>query len=148
MLEKLISSLEIELKKLNHGQPNSFDSLLEQISLMHDPKCISKLLPLFVDDADYDEIIFSLVHTIENYEDDVYVREIIKHLKDFYEKSPHWAIIIHMRIVNSPESLAAYERRLKFVSSDEREVVRKVLVAVSDEDSQFKSVCNQLLKIL
>ncbi|MFM8581362.1 MAG: Imm30 family immunity protein, partial [Planctomycetaceae bacterium] len=79
-----------------------------QVAKLNNHDCIAKLLPLFDDDTEHDEAMFSIINVIERFDDNTYVHSILNEIVSFYNQSPRWARILHMRILNSPATLAAY----------------------------------------
>jgi hypothetical protein len=148
MLDGLVAELSDITRKADDGYVQRFDETLSRIVALDDRKCIGLLLPFFDDDAEYDEMMFSIVHAIERFDDETYVREIMANLATFYARSPRWAVIVHMRILNSPATLTAYEARLKNLSDPQKQVVSDVLNAVRRKNAKFDLPCNKLLSML
>jgi 23S rRNA A2030 N6-methylase RlmJ len=88
MLFDLIVQMQNELQNHGNGYVQRFEGVLGQVATMNDPDCIGQVLPLFDDDAEYDEMMFSIIHTIERFDDATYVREIVDHLDSFFDQSP------------------------------------------------------------
>ncbi|MEW4490863.1 Imm30 family immunity protein [Thalassoglobus sp. JC818] len=148
MIDSLITQIETELTNQKNGYVERVEDLLGQVATLNDPDCIGKLLPFFEDDAEYDELMFSIIHSIENFDDATYVREIGNHLGDFFGHSPRWAVIVHMRILNSAPTLTAYSEQIKSLTDQERLTVRNVLQAVRQKDAKFYSACDSLIATL
>lgn len=148
MLAQLVTQLAEVLKNPSDGYVQRFEQTLGQVAALKDPKSIAALLPFFDDNAEYDEMMFSIIHTIEGFDDETYVREILENLASFYAKSPRWALIVHMRIFNSPPTLAAYEQRIKTLTDQQKQPVRHVLNAVRKKNAKFEQACSVLLAAL
>ncbi len=147
MLSDLIVKMQEELDAHEKGYVQRFEDYLGQVAALNDPACIAQLLPFFDDDAEYDEMMFSIIHTVEHFGCPTYVKAIVDHLSSFFEKSPDWAITMHMRILNSPVTLAAYADCIKTLPNDKRGVVRKVLEAVRKKNAKFIAPCDSLLAV-
>jgi hypothetical protein len=145
MLEALIGQLEQVVQQSREGYVQSFDGILQQIAALNDPMCIPLLLPFFGDDAEYDEMLFTIIHTIEAFDDDVYVQKILDSLPSLLAKAPRWATVIHMRILNSPSAFAAYAGRVRNLSQEQRGSVRRVLELVRLENPRCDDRCSALL---
>ena len=96
-----------------------------------------------------------LVHAVvralaqhERFDDATYIRSIVEHLESFFTATPRWAIIVQMRILNSPPTLAAYSDCVRSLPHDVRAVIRKVLENVQKKNSKFNSHCNSLLAVI
>jgi len=146
MLAGLIERLRSELRARHEGYVQRAEELLGQILVLDDPGCIAPLLQLFEDDAEYDELMFSIIHTIERFDDPIYVRFVAENLGPFLAASPRWAIILQMRILNSQSTLAAYADCVRALPKDEQDVVRQALGAVRQKDGNFGTRCDSILK--
>ena len=140
--------MQNELNTHCDGYVQRFEDILEQVATLNDPTCIAQLLLLFNDDEKYDEIMFAIIHTIERFDDATYIRSIVEHLESFFTATPRWAIIVQMRILNSPPTLAAYSDCVRSLPHDVRAVIRKVLENVQKKNSKFNSHCNSLLAVI
>ena len=79
-LAQLIDSLA----SLPRNRPASFadfESILGQIVTLEDPDCIGPLVLLLEDDESLDELMFSVVHAIEAFEDNVYIDRLLHSLR-------------------------------------------------------------------
>lgn len=148
IMSDLISLLNNELSTREYGYVQRSDEILSRIAALHDPSFIELLLPMFDDAAEHDELMFSIIHTIEAFEDATYVRSILHHLPEFLANSPRWATIIHMRILNSPPTLTAYADQLKSLTDIEKQAVRDVLLAVRRKNAKFEAQADSLLAAL
>lgn len=77
------------------------NTALTEVMIFNNPSVIRPLIRLIEDSAQYDEAIFSIIHSIESFDDDVYISEALKELPYLVHKSPKWANILFMRILNS-----------------------------------------------
>jgi hypothetical protein len=145
MLHALIEQLESTDSSEREGYVERFENILEQIALLNEPACIPMLLKFLEDDAPYDEAMFSIIHTIEYFEGEVFVEAILDALPWFCTRSPRWATIIHMRIINSPDTYAAYAKRLETLGPDGKTAARQLLEALKGRDKRFEDCCNGLL---
>ncbi|MBN1514212.1 MAG: hypothetical protein JXB13_19505 [Phycisphaerae bacterium] len=145
MLEALIGQLEQVVQRPRAGYVQSFDGILRQVAALNDPTCIPLLLPFLEDDAEYDEMMFAIIHTIEAFDDDIYVQKILDSLPGLLAKAPRWAAVIHMRILNSPGALATYTGRVGNLSQGQRGSVRRVLELVRLENPRYDDRCSTLL---
>ncbi len=145
MLADLVERLKQVVKQRHPDCLQQFEEILGKVAVLDNPACIPLLLPFFEDDAEHDEMMFSLIHTIEAFEDRVYVEKVLDGLRKLFAKSPTWAAVIHMRILNSPSTLAAYTERLKDLPQEQTAVVRDVLEAVRRNNARFNDRCQALL---
>jgi len=149
MIDSLISDLK---EIMSHTKQESFvvkfESKLEQIYSTHNPIIISKLLGVMDDKFEFDELMFSIVHAIESFDDVIYVEEILKSIPDFILKSPRWASIIVMRIINSTETLEIFINQLEDVPYKKKEVLRLLLNSMAKRGSKIEDKVSPLLEVL
>jgi hypothetical protein len=148
MLDQLVRDLDDVLRNREPGYAERCEDLLAQISSLEDPRSVRLLLPLFDDEAEYDELMFSIIHAIERFDDATYVREISANLPSFVERSPRWAMIVHMRILNSPSTLAAYKERTTSLSKEQQQALSELLGALCSKNVAFRPSCDALLAAL
>lgn len=94
MIESLIKHLEKNSKLEDSIDVERFDATLSQIAQLNDPRSVGLLIPFFNDGCKFREAMYSIVHTIEAF-DDLYVSEILKLLPSFWKHSPYWAMVVH-----------------------------------------------------
>lgn len=80
-----------------------FETSLVKFVARHSARSIRPLLTLFRDNYQNDEALFSIVHSIESFENSVYCREIVLGLKDLQKASEQWLLIIVQRISNDSD---------------------------------------------
>ena len=122
------------------------DLLLAEVSEAGDARAIPLLLPFLARDDWPDELKFSLVHAIEAFDDRAYADGILAGLPALQAASPRWATIIHMRILNSPAALAAYDQALGAAPAASREAAAKVLSDLCARRPAFCDQCERLLR--
>jgi hypothetical protein len=144
MLDALMKELEEVRRRKSSDYVREFEELLARIAALQDPQSIPALVALLEDDAEYDEVMFSIVHTIEAFDDSTYVDQVIASLPGLNRTAPRWSAIIHKRVLNSSETMAAYGRRAKEASPVERGAIRKVLTEVA-KTPVFRDRVNALL---
>jgi len=108
MIESLIEHLRQHAKLEDSVDVERFDATLSQIAGLNDPRAIGLLVPFFNDSCRFREAMFSIVHTIEAFDDETYVREILKVLPDLWSRSPYWATVLHFGVLNSQTTRLAY----------------------------------------
>ncbi|WZP00523.1 Imm30 family immunity protein [Isosphaeraceae bacterium EP7] len=145
MIKVLVDQLKNELRNQAEGYVRRSEEIIGQIAELKDPASVDVLLSLLDDHAEFDELMFSIIHAIEIFDDRIFVREIIRHLPEFWRTAPRWASIIHMRIMNSPRTLAAYAIAFENLSEDEKHAVREVLIALRRKRPVFEERIDRLL---
>lgn len=136
MLNKLIGKLYTV--NLNNGEWKEFEIILEEISNLHNPTAISMLLPLFDDECYYPEVLFSIVHYIEGFDNRIYCEQLFGGLVSLWKKSPEWAKTLQMRILNSKECLKEYTKLVAQVDRETRRTLTDLLLSICDENDGFE----------
>lgn len=138
----------LQRKFIEHSY-EEIEVIIEKIREMHDSSSIELLIKFLDDDFEYDEIMFSIIHCIEDFEDSVYVKAILNAIPDFIFKSPRWASIIHMRILNNDSTLNAYVREYNLNTSYEQKMaIRKLLEAINSLDPEFSIKTASIINIM
>lgn len=121
MIEDVIKLLRRQTKLENSIDVERFEATLHQIAQLRDPRSIGLLIPFFDDDCQFPEVMFSIIHIIESFDHEVYVKEILRSLPSFWQRSPYWASVAHVAILNTPAVLDSYANQLKQAPDSIRE---------------------------
>jgi len=148
MIEDVIYHLQRHAKLENSIDVERFDATLSQIAGLNDPRSIGLLLPFFNDKCKFPETMFSIVHTIERFDDETYVQEILKGLPGLWSHSPYWANVLHFRIFNHASSRQAYKNQLAQADPATKVTVKDLLTTMRDREPKFIVTCNEMLAIL
>lgn len=100
-LEQIINNLTKEIQINHFSNVENIDIKLMEVMAFNDYSVIRPLARLIEDNAQYDEAIFSIIHSIESFDDNIYISEIINEFPYLVNKSPYWATILLIRILNS-----------------------------------------------
>jgi hypothetical protein len=106
------------------------------------------LIRCFDDKEQYDELMFSIVHTIEAFDDATYAKELVRSLPHFIPNAPRWCSIVHMRILNSTSALGAYVTEIKSAEEDTKSMLRRMIVQMGARGAQIANKTVPLLKAL
>lgn len=148
-LNSYINNLKHVSDKLHDSSHiQDFEQILADILKLNDPNCIPELIKFLDDETDFDEVMFSIIHTIEFFEDESYVSGVIKSLPDFFIKSPRWASIIHMRILNSQSTLDAFTKEIRTATKSKREAVEKLLEKINLKSERFIDKTSAIFEVL
>lgn len=148
MIEDVINHLQRHAKLENSIDVERFDATLSQVAGLNDPRAIGLLLPFFNDKCKFPEPMFSIIHTIERFDEETYIREILKALPGLWCRSPYWAKVLHFRIFNHPASCQAYQSLLALADPTIKAVAKDLLTTIRNREPKFVDVCNQMLASL
>ena len=147
MTKKTLSYLISLLKKAIQDEQNwesAFD-IVGEISTLKDFKSIYFLLRLLSDDSEDLHLMWSIVHAMEIFEDQVYVREILDSSSYLVQKAPEWASVIFMRILNSDSDKQELIRQLKDSPLPTKSSVKKIMEIINNDDLQFLDKTNPVI---
>lgn len=136
---------EISLALKNFGvvteeSVESFEELLDEAS---ENRCETLILPLMLsldDECEFDELMFSVIHRLEKYPLEAYLRVLAKNVQNVHAKAPRWCAVLHTRIMNSSSAYADYLRKLVLVEQTSKDAMEKILRKLSLKD-QFRDRC-------
>jgi hypothetical protein len=136
-----INLLVEELKKIYREKPENyvrkFEDVLTRVEYpIKDASVVTALLLLLDDDAEYMELMFSILHAVEASDAEAYSWGVINALPELWKSSPDWARTIHGRILNSPTYLDTYLRVLNQSEALKRRVAKDIFLSVSAEQPE------------
>ncbi len=138
-----METLESLIEKLGGLSPNeinyvsNFDDIILEIAGLRDYRSIKLLISFFDDNSDYDELMFSVIHSIEQFDDLIYVDNILTSIKVLYENSPRWGSIVLMRIINSESTKEAFIKELLQGSDEIKGIVRDFLIKIGNKGKEL-----------
>ncbi|MEN1783945.1 MAG: Imm30 family immunity protein [Bacteroidota bacterium] len=149
MLDILIDDLkDIVSRRSEDTFVIKFEKKLEEIHATQNPAMISKLLDIMDDKFEFDELMFSIIHTVESFDDFTYIQELFISMPDFVLKSPRWASIIVMRIINSSQTLEVFLDTLEILSSKKKEVLKLLLNSMAKRGDEIEKRVTPVLNVL
>jgi hypothetical protein len=110
-------------------QQNIFDleGVIAEISELNDPSVIAPLLLLIRDSMSSDEIVFSIIHYVESFDDEIYVRNVIACLNALYKAAPSWCGVILLRIINNDDTAKTLTAQIKEKALFEWDIIKHIL---------------------
>lgn len=130
----LIKKLEKALAEENVTKAESYISL---IASSHHSNAISQLLSLLEDNYIYDELMYSLIHTAENFDDVVYVTGLLTAIPALCKESPEWASIVVMRSLNSDQTRAELVNQVRSSPVSVKTSLEWLLNKINEESPEF-----------
>jgi len=127
--------------------PELYNEALEQVDELEDPRSIEALMTLIDDGAD-DLITFGLVHTIERFDDPVYLQHWLAGLPQLTRRSPRWAEILLLRILNSPPASAELLERAANLADSQQDALREATTRLMASDPKLAGPGNAVLSKL
>lgn len=147
MLDDHVSRLAEILSHKRPGYLSEAEACLADMAGSNDPASIRQLV-LLLDDAAPDELMFSIVHAMERWNDEPYLEAIVDSVNGLWQSAPRWAQILHIRIMNSPDTARVYLERLESAPAATRTTVCRVYEAVAENwpglAGKVDSICARL----
>lgn len=143
---KNLNELYKDLEKYSHFNEdedncNKFLNIFDEIVLKNDPSSIKELLKYFDDNPEYDWVLESMRCSIENFNDDIYVIEILKNLKLLFEKSFDWSTSLIYSILNNKNCLEIFRHNMSLAN---HETLLKLFKVIETESPKHKELIAQL----
>ena len=133
----------------NQSECEEFDSVLENLADCDDEKLIKELCIVFEDETQEEEVMFGLVHFIEDFEMGKYLTEMPKALPKMVESAKEWAMLLNIRILNNDLYRSEYAKILVGMNHDIKLTVINLLnEIISDDPKRFEGVANEILSEL
>lgn len=146
-LEDLLGELTDLVQELPAAAAK-FESTLANIASLNDSRCIAPLMQLLPENSRFADLMFSIIHLIEAFPDDVYVAEVVNALLKDPKPSSYWTALIHVRIFNSSSAFASYRNAISKRSSTEKSILKSVLQRVAVDRPKSRFACDQVINSL
>ncbi len=129
------------LRQLERCQDENYversESVLANIARLNDPRSISGLIEFFEDDSETDALMFSIVHTIEMHDDPTYCREILEAAPGLCFRTPRWASIVFMRILNSDPTRKQLVLQLRNTPAETKVAICNLMERINERGVEF-----------
>ena len=151
-LNNAINTLKLNRFMRTEKETLLFEEALEEISETNDYRIIGKLIDVFEDDTEQEEVMWGLIHTIE-YLGELSPKESLKlqinAIPANVEKCREWVEIMHFRILNHDEYRKLFAEVLKEVNVQVQETIVNLLNEIKNEDPvKFKDKVEEVKTIL
>ncbi len=143
-LDDPLNRLRAALAAKQDGFFAEAESCLADLSQLNDPAAIPELLQL-LDDSGPDDLMFSIVHEVEKWDDLTYGKALLDFVERLWERTPRWAQILHIRVLNSPSTADVYFELVKSAPSGTRGTVCRIYEAIC---GQWPRLTDKVLPIL
>lgn len=146
-------NLKAEILKLqksrllrNSSEVNDFESAIENIISLRDAKLIKDLCTGFDGQTKDHEIMFGLIHVIEDFEREEGLLEMAKAIPSMLPHAKEWATILNYRILNHEPSRRLYAKVLGKVGVAVKDTIIQILKEIKAEDpARFEVSANEVL---
>ncbi|MEN2773571.1 Imm30 family immunity protein [Acetivibrio clariflavus] len=126
---------------------DNFEEALENLATVTDNWIIKELCEVFDDSTEDEEIMFGLIHLIEDFQGEEGLFETIKAVPNLIPRAKKWAKILNYRILNDDSSRMLYPKILKKLDKSTVKTVVDLLEEIKAEDpKQFNDFIDEVLK--
>lgn len=115
----------------------AFEVLLADVVSLRNSDTIVPLLGLLRDNAESDELMFSIIHGLEVFDDQTYVSQIIRGAPALCAESPRWASILFMRVLNSETTRLELVRQLRDAGPEAKAAIKALMEKINARSVQF-----------
>ena len=128
---------------------NNFESAIESITTLNNASLIKDLCTGFDDQTEDSEVMFGLIHAIEDFEGEEGIFEMAKAIPNMLPHAKEWAKILNYRILNHEPSRKIYAEVLKKVDGLAKDTIIQILYEIKTEDPiRFEVTVNEVLSSL
>jgi hypothetical protein len=128
---------------------NDFESAIENIVSLKDVSLTKDLCSGFDDKTEDHEVMFGLVHAIEDFDGEEGILEMIKAIPSMLPHAKEWAVTLNYRTLNHEPSRKLYIEGLKNVDVSVRNTIVQILKEIKSEDPiRFEALVNEVLSSL
>jgi hypothetical protein len=136
-LDELVGELRSVSERQGEAYVREFEAALAAVARLNDPASIRALVPFLEDGARFDEVMFSIIHTMEAFPDEVYTSEIVAVFRDLARRAPRWAEVVLIRMLNAEPTRAHLIRQVKGADAGTKQALREVLGDINRRGSKF-----------
>lgn len=130
----------------NVNEVQNFEKAIENIMSLKDIKLIQDLCTGFDDQTEQHEVMFGLLHAIEDFEGEEGLLEIAKAIPIMLPHAKEWAVILHYGILNDGPSRKQYGKILSQVNLLVRNTIIGILKEIKAEDpDRFENSVDEIL---
>lgn len=134
----------------NEDEIRQFEETLAMIIANEDVSIIPSLCKVLDDDTECSEVMFGLIHSIEDlYKNDIErgLALVAKSVPSSISYSKEWMEILHCRILNHSRVRSVYRKVLTNVDPLTADVIKGFLVEIKKEDPDiFSDAVDEVLK--
>lgn len=136
-LTDTLLKLENAFNDSGEGAVRRIDACIAEVAQLADPASIGPLLSLLDDEAEYDVVMYSLIHAAEHFADPVYVPALLAALPGLLEHSPRWAQVLFTRVLNSEPARLEMVRALREAAAAVKAAALELANSINQQSPEF-----------
>ena len=107
---------------------NLFEETLEKLAKYPDDKHLKDLHLILDDNCEHPEIMFSLLHFLEDFEPQQQIQAFIEVIPQLMITAPEWTKIIHYRMINDESAVKIYQNSLELANQKTPHFLHQLLL--------------------
>ena len=137
-IDQICEALELIMKvPRSDNYVQEFEHALSESIDFSNPEIIGVLINFLDDAEDYPELMYSIIHSVEVFEDKVYIGELLKTAAKLCTRSPKWASIVFMRVLNSDSCKRELIRQVRLCDADTKSAIKRLMEDINQVDTSF-----------
>lgn len=96
----------------------NFEASVWELAEQKDPEVLDFLMDLFYDDCEFPEVMYNLVHAVESYPDEMYIKKLIIRMSKDLDRIPFWYYGLVSAVLNEPNCYKIFKRNIHLASKD------------------------------
>lgn len=121
-----------------------FEITAYELAETKDPEILKELIDIFDDECEYPEVMYSLVHAIETYPSDVYVKGVMLKIKNFLSYLEWYKTLVY-GILNHGKCLQLFKENVHLADQDK---LLELLDIMYQESEAHRPVIDELRKLI
>lgn len=144
----LINRLFVVRKLSSQKECEEFDLCLMELEKIIDVEDVGNTLKIFYDETEQHEMMFGLIHLIEQFDGKQYLNQIAKYSPDMSD-GHNWALCLNIRILNHAPSQKMYGNIIKKLSSQEQRKILNLLLEIKcDNEQRFGTCVDEIIAVV
>ena len=107
-------------------------------------KSLQCLLRAFDDSTQQKEVMWSLVHAVEDFDLDTYVSELVVTIPSMIGHAREWMLTLLKRILSTEKTLKILQKTLEKLSDSKRQNLRELLLEAALDDDKLTKTAHSL----
>jgi hypothetical protein len=137
-LDKLISTIESLLSdSMTTDSVVETERLISKVIEFAGVDAVVPLLCCLKDDNCNHLLMFSIIHSVEIFDDKIYVQKVLEAIQVMYCKSIYWTSIIFMRILNLESARYELIRQSRETSNEVKAIIKGIMEQVNARNPIF-----------
>lgn len=137
--EQAMLDFQLTSPEFKDANAKAIETLLTPLVKYNNLRSIAPLLLTLNDDAKDDSGMFLIIHTVENFNDDIYIAEFLNVLPQLWIKAPKWASILLMRSLNNEKTSDVLVHILRNSREDVKQSIKLLSQKINDCNPNFLS---------